>query len=80
MPWWNDGLVGWWLHSDTTNTLLARIPWWNDGLVGWWLHSDTMNTLLARWLGGMMAWLVGGFIAIRLIVCLQDAWWDDWDG
>jgi hypothetical protein len=24
IPWWNDGLVGWWLHSDTINTLLAR--------------------------------------------------------
>jgi hypothetical protein len=49
------------------------MPWWDDGLVGCWILNPPMNTELARCLGGKMAWFVGGFVALGLILCLQDA-------
>jgi hypothetical protein len=56
----------------------CKMPWWDDGLVGWWIRYLPIYPVLARCLGGMMAWFVGGFSTLLLILCLQDAlvgWW-----
>jgi hypothetical protein len=69
MPWWDDGLVGWWTRYPPMNTVLERCL---GGFVGLWLRCLTIITVLARCLGGMMAWFVGGFSTLLLILCLQD--------
>jgi hypothetical protein len=51
----------------------CKMTWWDHWLVCWWLRCPTINTVLARCLGGMMAWFVGGFSSLLLILCLQDA-------
>jgi hypothetical protein len=56
MPWWDDGLVGWWIRYPPMNSVLERCL---GGFVSLWLRCLTIINVLARCLGGMMGWLVG---------------------
>jgi hypothetical protein len=48
------------------------MAWWDDGLVLWWIRYPKINTVVARCLGGMVAWFVGGYVALQTILFLQD--------